>query len=77
MFQLLAKATFLIFIWFKVIVHPKMKILSLITHLHVFPNPEDFCSSLEHKLGYVWWNPRAFWPCIDSNTAEMFLGPET
>ncbi len=20
----------------------------------------------QHKLRYYWWNPRAFWPCIDS-----------
>ncbi len=26
---------------------------------------------LEHKLRYFWWNPRAFWPCIDSNATEM------
>ncbi len=52
----------------KGIVHPKMKILSLITHRHVFPNPQDLRSSSEHKLTYFWWNPRAFWPCIDSNT---------
>ncbi len=27
--------------WLKGIVHPKMKILSLITHPHVVPNPQD------------------------------------
>ncbi len=21
---------------------------------------------------YFWWNPRAFWPCIDSNTTTTF-----
>ncbi len=26
---------------------------------------------LQHKLRYYWWNPRAFWPCIDS--LEYFL----
>ncbi len=25
----------------------------------------------QHKLRYYWWNPRAFWPCIDS--LEYFL----
>ncbi len=39
-----------------------MKIVSLITHPHV-----DLHSSLEHKLRYLWWNPRAFWPCIYSS----------
>ncbi len=29
-------------------------------------------SSLEHKLRYFWWNPRAFWPCIDSNATKTF-----
>ncbi len=57
---------------FKGIVHPKMKILSIITHSHVIPNPKDLRSSSEHKLRYFWWNPRAFWPCIDSNATEMF-----
>ncbi len=56
---------------FKGIVHPKMKILSLIIHPHVVPNPKDLCSSSEHKL-YFWWNLRAFWPCIESNTTTMF-----
>ncbi len=36
----------------KGIVHPKMKILSLITHLHVVPKLEDLHSSLEHKYKY-------------------------
>ncbi len=53
-------------------VHPKIKILSLITHPYVIPNPLDFRPSSEHKLRYFWWNTRAFWPCIDSNTIEMF-----
>ncbi len=56
----------------KGIVNPKMKILSLITHPHVVPNPLDFHSSSKHKLRYFLWNPRAFWPCIDSNATEMF-----
>ncbi len=42
-----------------------MKIMSLITHPHVR-------SSLEHKLIYFCWNPRAFWPSIDSNTTDTF-----
>jgi len=33
---------------FKGIVHPKT--LSLITHPHVIPNPEDFRSFLEHNF---------------------------
>ncbi len=49
----------------KGIVHPEMKILLLITHPHVIPNPQDLCS-LEHKLRYFWWNLSAFWTYIDS-----------
>ncbi len=26
----------------------------------------------EHKLRYICWNPRAFWPSIDSNVTTMF-----
>ncbi len=37
--------------YFKGIVYPKMKILSLITYPHVFPNPLDLLCS-EHKLRY-------------------------
>jgi len=33
----------------KRIVHPKMKMLSLITNPHVVPNLQDFLSSLEYK----------------------------
>ncbi len=42
-------------IWFhlKGIVHPKMKILSLITHPHVVPNLKDLCSSSEHKIFFA------------------------
>ncbi len=29
-------------------------------------------SSLEHQEIYFWWNPRAFWPCIDSNVTTTF-----
>ncbi len=43
----------------KGIVHPKMKILSLITPPHVIPNLSDLHSSSEHKLSYFWWIPRA------------------
>ncbi len=46
----------------KGIVHPKMKILSLITHPHVVPNPLDLRSSSEHKLRYFWCIPRSLWP---------------
>ncbi len=37
----------------KVLVHPTMKIMSLITHPHVVQNPKDLCSSSEHKLRYL------------------------
>ncbi len=37
---------------FKGLVHTKMKILSLITHLHVVTNLQDHRSSSEHKLRY-------------------------
>ncbi len=57
---------------FKGIVYPKMKMLSLITHHLVVSNQYDLRSSSEHKLRYFWWNPRAFWPCIDSNATETF-----
>jgi len=33
-----------------------MKILSVITHPHVVPKMQDFCSSSENKLRYFWWN---------------------
>ncbi len=56
----------------KGIVHPKMKILSLITHPHVVPNLKDLHSSSEHKLRYFWWNLRAFCPSIDSNGTTTF-----
>ncbi len=38
---------------------------SVINYSHVVPNPEDLCSSPDHKLRYFWWNPRAFWLSID------------
>ncbi len=59
---------------FKGLVHPKMKILSLITHPCVVPNPWDHSAS-EHKLRYFWLNERALWPCIESNATVMFPGP--
>jgi len=34
---------------FQGLVHPKLKILSLITQLHVVPNPLDMRSSPGHK----------------------------
>ncbi len=54
------------------LIHPKIKILSLITHPHVVPKPVNLRSSLDHKLRYFWWNPRAFWPSIDSNATDTF-----
>ncbi len=50
----------------KGLVHPKCKILSLITHPHVVSNPWDLRSSSEHKLRYFWCILRALWPSIDS-----------
>ncbi len=35
---------------FKWLLYPKMKMLSLITHPHVVPNPWKLCSSSEHNL---------------------------
>ncbi len=54
----------------KGLVHPKKKILSLITHPHVISNTQDIRSSSEHRLRYVWLNPRAFWTSIDTNTTD-------
>jgi len=45
----------------KGLVHPKMKIMSFITHPHGVPHPEDLRSSSEHKLRYFCWNPMAQW----------------
>ncbi len=42
---------------FKGLVHPKMKIMSLITHPHVDPNPQDLHSSSKNKLRYFWFPP--------------------
>ncbi len=67
----------IVFCWdlsLKGMVHPRMKILSLITLPHVVPNPQDLRSSSERKLRCFWWNPRAFWPSIDSNAHNQ--GPE-
>ncbi len=44
-------------------------IKGLVTH----PNPVRHLRSFsEQKLRYIWWNPRAFWPCIDRNGTETF-----
>ncbi len=56
----------------KRIAPPKMKMMSLITHPHVVLNLQGPRSSSEHKLRYSWWNPRAFWPSIDSDVTTMF-----
>jgi len=37
----------------KGLVDPKIEFLSLSTHPHVVPNPQDLRSSLEHKLRYT------------------------
>jgi len=42
----------------KGLVHPKMKIKSLITHPYAVPTPEDLHSSSEHKWRYFWLNLR-------------------
>ncbi len=47
---------------FKGLVHPKMKMMSLITHPHVVPTPRDLRSSSEHKLRFFLLNQRALWP---------------
>ncbi len=44
-------------------VHPKMKILSLITHPHVVPKLYLRLFS-EHKFRYFVDEIQAFWPCI-------------
>ncbi len=50
--------------------HPKMKMLSLITYPHVVPNPYKLCSSSGHYSRYFGWNreacdctaaPHTFW----------------
>lgn len=38
---------------FKGTIHPKMKNLSEFTHPHVFGNPDDILSSLEHRRHYL------------------------
>ncbi len=49
-------------------VHPKMKIMSLITHPHVVPIPnlQDIRSSSEHKCKYNFYILRVLRPSIDS-----------
>ncbi len=48
-----------------------MKIVSLITHPHVVPNP-DLCLSSEHKLRYFDEIRELSDPPIDSNTTTIF-----
>ncbi len=48
----------------KGIVHPKMK-----KKVINYRNKQTLCSSSEHFL----WNPRAFWPCIDSNALNHYF----
>ncbi len=31
-----------------------------------------FMSFINHKIKVFWWNPRAFWPCIDGNATDTF-----
>ncbi len=38
----------------------------------LFQTSKHLSLSSEKKLRYFWWNPRAFWPCIDSNATTMF-----
>ncbi len=60
---------------FKGIVHPKMKILSLILTLMLFQMRKTFVH-LQTQIKIFWWNLRALWHCIDSNATEMFPGLE-
>ncbi len=53
-----------------------MKILSLITHPDVVPNPQDLRSSSEHKLRYFWWYLRALWPSHRQQGSLHDQGPE-
>ncbi len=46
--------------------HPKLKFCRSRV------NPQDICSSSEHKISYFWLNLRAFWPSIDSNATTTF-----
>ncbi len=45
----------------KGLLHPKMKILSLITYPYVVPNPWKLSSSSEHDLRYFRWKPGGLW----------------
>ncbi len=49
--------------WLNGIVHPNMKILSLLTHPQVVPNLYAFLSSAEHKRRYLeeCGQPNSFW----------------
>ncbi len=53
-----------------------MRILSLITHSDVVPNPWDLRSSSEHKLRYFWWYLRALWPSHRQQGSLHDQGPE-
>ncbi len=55
---------------FKELVHPQIKILSLTTHPHVAPNPQDLLSSSEHKLRCFSWNRRAVCHSIGWNVPK-------
>ncbi len=56
----------------KVIVHPKMKILSSFTHLHVIPNLYDFLFNVEHKIRYF----EEFWRTKQSLVPINFQSKE-
>ncbi len=45
---------------FEGIVHPEIKIISLIAHPYVIPNQQDLCSSSEHKLRYFLMKSESF-----------------
>ncbi len=45
----------------KRLLHPKMKMLSLITYPHVVPNPYKLCSSSGHYFRYFGWKPGGLW----------------
>ncbi len=45
----------------KGLLHPKMKILSLITYPQVFPNLKKLCSTSENNLRYFGWKTGGLW----------------
>ncbi len=54
----------------KGIVHPKILFLSFCHEILTLMLFQTSKTSSEHKLRIFWWNPRAFWPDIDSNATD-------